>query len=86
MNCQHAFDQLMEAFISQHVLLYPDPIQLYQLVADTSLLAYGAVLSQEGPDNNWYLVAYLSELFLSPEWNYDMHNCKLLTIIKVLEY
>ena len=49
-------------------------------------MAHGAVLLQEGPDNNWHPVAYLSGSFSPPEWNYDMYDCELLAIIKALEH
>ena len=61
-------------------------MQPYWLVTDTSLTAYGMVLLQEEHDNDWHPVAYFSKLFSSPEWNYNVHDCKLLTIIKALEY
>ena len=85
-DCQQVFDQLKKAFISQLVLLYPDLMRPYQLVTDASLSTYGAVLLQEGPDNDWHPVAYLSRSFSPPERNYDMHDHELLAIIKALEH
>ena len=61
-------------------------MQLYRLVTDASLIAYGTVLLQEGPDNNWHPVAYLSGSFSLLERNYDIFDRELLTIIKVLEH
>ena len=67
-------------------MLYPNLMQPNWLVTDASLLTYGAVLFQEGPNNDWHLVTYLSKLFSPLEQNYDVHDHKLLTIIKALEY
>ena len=62
-ECQQAFDQLKSIFTSHPVLIYPDLIQPYWLVTDTSLTAHGIVLLQEGHNNDWHPVAYLSRLF-----------------------
>ena len=61
-------------------------MQPYRLVTDTSLTAHGAVLLQEGLDNDWHPVAYLSSLFSPPERNYDVFDRELLAIIKALEH
>ena len=86
MECQDAFERLKKIITSHPVLIYPDPMQPYWLVTDASLIAHGAVLLQEGPDNDWHLVAYLSGSFSPLERNYDVFDCELLTIIKALEH
>ena len=48
------------------------------------MLINSAVLLQEGPDNDWHPVAYLSGSFSPPERNYDIFDRKLLAIIKAL--
>ena len=53
---------------------------------DASLIVYGAVLLQEGPDNDWHPVAYLSSSFSPLERNYDVFDRELLAIIKALEH
>ena len=73
------------AFISKPVLQYPDPMQLYRLVTNTSLSTCRAVLLQEEPSNNWHLVAYFFSSFSLPKQNYDVHDWELLAIIKALE-
>ena len=85
-ECQHAFEWLKNIFTSHPILIYPNPMQPYRLVTNASLIAHGAVLLQEGPDNDWHLVAYLSGSFSPPERNYDVHDHELLTIIKALEH
>ena len=85
-ECQNTFEKLKKIFTSHPVLIYPDPMHLYRLVTNAFLTAYGAVLLQEGPDNDWHLVAYLSSSFSPPERNYDVFDRELLTIIKVLEH
>ena len=85
-ECQNAFEKLKQIFTSHPVLIYPDPMQPYQLITDASLIAHGAVLLQEGPDNDWHLVAYLSGSFSPPERNYDVFDRELLAIIKALEH
>ena len=55
-------------------------------MTDTSLSAYRVVLLQEGPDDDWHPVAYLSRSFSPAERNYDVHDRELLAIIKALEH
>lgn len=55
-------------------------------MTDASLTAYGAVLLQEGPNDDWHPVAYLSGSFAPAERNYNVHDRELLTIIKALEH
>ena len=86
MECQNTFGKLMWIFTSHPVLIYPDPMQPYQLVTDASLIAHSAVLLQEGPDNDWHPVAYLSSSFSPLERNYDVFDRELLAIIKALEH
>ena len=85
-ECQNTFDKLKRIFTSHPVLIYPDPMQPYQLVTDASLIAHSAVLLQEGPDNDWHPVAYLSSSFSPLERNYDVFDRELLAIIKALEH
>ena len=85
-ECQDAFERLKQIFTSRPILIYPDLMQPYWLVTDASLITYSVVLLQEGSDNDWHLVAYLSGSFLPPERNYNIFDRKLLAIIKALEH
>ena len=66
-KCQQAFEQLKKAFTNQPVLNYPNPMWPYRLVTDALLIAYGATLLQEGADNDWHSVVYLSGSFSPAE-------------------
>jgi len=47
--------------------------------------ATGGVLSIECEDGRWRLVAYLSKLLNKTEQNYEIHNKKMLAVIRGLE-
>ena len=47
--------------------------------------AMGGVLSMEGEDEKWRPVAFLSKSLNETEINYEIHNKKMLAIIRGLE-
>ena len=58
---QKAFTQLREAITSTPILVHPDADQPYQLEADSSDFATGAVLSQLRDDDKWHPVGFISK-------------------------
>ena len=60
-NNATAFQSIKDAVTTKPVLILPDEFQLYQLEADSSNFASGAVLSQEGPNEKWHPVAFYSK-------------------------
>ena len=49
-------------------------------------MATGVVLSQQVDSNmKWHPVAYLSKSLNAVEWNYEIHDKEMLTIIHALE-
>jgi len=83
---QKAFKCLKMAVTAAPVLVSPQGLELFCIEADSSDFASGAVLSQQLPrEGKWHLVAFYSK-FLSPvEWNYEIHDKEMLTIICMLE-
>ena len=45
----------------------------------------GGVLSMEGEDKKWRLVAFLSKLLNETKRNYEIHDKEMLAIIRGLE-
>jgi hypothetical protein len=54
-------------------------------MTDASLTATRAVLMQKDSNGNLHPCAYLSRTLSSAEWNYDIYDCVLLTVIHTLE-
>jgi hypothetical protein len=52
--------------------------------ADTSLIGYGTILSQEFEGKN-HPIAYLAHSFTETECNYSTHDRKVLAIVKAFE-
>jgi len=67
------------------VLMSPQDSEPFQVEADSSDFATGAVLSQQSTtDGKWHPVAFYSSLS-SVEQNYEIHNKEMLVIIRALE-
>ena len=67
------------------MLAAPDLDKKMQIEVDASDYATEGVLSMECEDNLWRLVAFLSKSLNEMERNYEIHNKKMLAIIRGLE-
>ena len=56
----------------------------YQVEADSSDYATGAILSQEQSDGKWKLVAFLSKTLSETKRNYQIYDKEMLTVMRVL--
>jgi len=67
------------------VLTAPDLDKKMRIEVDALDYAMGGVLSMEGEDRLWKLVAFLSKSLNKTERNYEIHDKKMLAIIRGLE-
>ena len=72
-------------FTEELVLAAPELDKKMQIEVDASDYATEGVLSMECEDNLWRLVAFLSKSLNEMERNYEIHNKKMLAIIRGLE-
>ena len=72
-------------FTEELVLAAPDLDKKMQMEVDMSDYATGGVLSIECKDKLWRPVAFLSKSLNETERNYEIHDKKMLVIIKELE-
>jgi hypothetical protein len=86
---EDSFMKLKELITSAPVLVLPNDDLPFRLEADGFGIATGAVLSQPLPtqvdDNAWHPVTFLSKALNPVERNYEIHNTKMLAIIRGLE-
>jgi hypothetical protein len=83
---EDSFMKLKELVTSAPVLVLPNDNLPFRLEADSSGIATGAVLSQQQVDDNtWHPVTFLSKALNPVEQNYEIHNTKMLAIIRGLE-
>ena len=75
----------MERFTKELVLTAPDLDKKMRMEVDTSDYTTGGVLSMEGGDGKWRLVAFLSKFLNETEKNYEIHDKEILAIIRSLE-
>ena len=65
--------------------MMPDQARLFQIEADASKYASGAVLTQMDSNGDRHPVAFLSKTFTETERNYEIYDRELLGIIRALE-
>src|SRR5215472_5278787 len=82
---EEAFEQLKKKVTSAPVLIFPQDHRPYKVEADSSNYASGAVLSQQGEDEKWHPIAFLSKSLSPVERNYEIHDKEMLAIIRALE-
>ena len=63
----------------------PDQTKPFQIEADASKVATGAVLTQLDTNGDRHPVAFLSKMFMDTERKYEIYNRELLGIIRALE-
>jgi len=68
------------------VLVLSQDSELFCIEADSSDFTSGAILSQQLPgEEKWHPVAFYSKCLSLVEWNYEIHDKEMLTIICTLE-
>jgi len=82
---EKTFKELKKRFTQELVLAMPDLDKEMRMEVDTSDYAIGGVLSMEGEDKKWRLVAFLSKSLNETERNYEIHDKEMLVIIRGLE-
>ena len=70
MEDQYAAFESLKDLLKEPVLRMPDPMRPFQVEADASKYASGAVLTQEDSNGERHPVAYLSKSFNQAEHNY----------------
>ena len=82
---QHAaFEELKVAFMKEPILLILNMSKPFEIEADASLYATGAVLHQEDTNGEQHPVAYYSKSLSPPERNYQVYDREFLAIIRAL--
>ena len=82
---EKAFEELKKRFMQELVLAALDLDKKTRMEVDASDYATGGVLSMEGGDRKWRLVAFLSKSLNETERNYEIHDKEMLVIIRGLE-
>ena len=82
---EEAFRELKERFTKELVLAVPDLDKKMRMEVDASDYVTGGVLSTECKDGLWRPVAFLSKSLNETERNYEIHDKKMLAIIRGLE-
>ena len=82
---EKSFEVLRKWFTKELVLVAPDLDKKMRMEVDVLDYAIGKVLSMECNDRRQRPVAYLSKSLNETERNYEIHNKKMLVVIRELE-
>ena len=76
---------MKKKFTQKPVLAALDLDKKMRIEVDAPDYAMGGVLSMKGENGKWRLVAFLSKFLNETERNYEIHDKKILAIIRGLE-
>ena len=77
-----AFDHIRTHVTSAPILMFPDETRPFQVEADSSDFATGAMLSQQSlKDDKWHPIAYYSKSLNAVARNYEIHDKEMLAVI-----
>jgi len=82
---EKAFKELKDWFTKKPVLAALDIDKKLRVEVDALDYVTGGVLSMEGENRRWKLVAFLSKSLNETERNYEIHDKEMLAIIRRLE-
>jgi len=82
---EEAFRSLKERFTKELVLAAPDLNKKMRMEVNISDYTTRGVLSMKYEDGKWWPVAFLSKSLNKIERNYEIHNKKMLAVIRGLE-
>ena len=82
---EEAFRSLKERFTKELVLAAPDLNKKMRMEVNVSDYITRGVLSMKYEDGKWWPVAFLSKSLNETERNYEIHNKKMLAVIRGLE-
>ena len=84
-NAQTLFDKMKKRFTEEPVLIMPDQMKPFQIECDASKWASGAVLTQLDINGDQHPCAFISRTFSPTEWNYEIYDRELLSVICALQ-
>src|SRR5882672_4228727 len=84
-ECHSTFEALKKAFTTALVLTHWIPDTQITIKTDASDYALAAVLSITTPTGELHPIAFHSQMFSTPELNYDIHDKELLVIFEAFK-
>ena len=82
---EKVFRELKEKFTKELVLVALDLNKKMRMEVDVLDYVIEEILSMEGENRKWWLVAFLSKSLNKTEENYKIHDKEMLAVIKGLE-
>ena len=82
---QQAFDKLKKVFTTRSVLVVPNLDKEFRVEANVLNYATRGVLSMKCLNRLWRPVAFISKSLSDTKRNYEIHDKKILVIVRCLE-
>jgi len=82
---QQAFDKLKKVFMTRSVLVVPNLDKEFRVEANVLNYATRGVLSMKCLNRLWRPVAFISKSLSDTKRNYEIHDKKILVIVRCLE-
>ena len=82
---QKTFDKLKVIFITRLVLVAPDSDKKFRVEADALNYTTGGVLLMKYSDELWRLVIFIFKSLSDTKRNYEIHDKKMLAVVRCLE-
>jgi len=82
---QQAFDKLKKVFMTRSVLVVPNLDKEFRVEANVLNYATRGVLSMKCLNGLWRPVAFISKSLSDTKRNYEIHDKKILVIVRCLE-
>ena len=76
-----AFQGLKDLVVREVVLKIPDDEGQFRIEVDASDFAIGGILSQQGKDQSWRPVAFISKALNDAERNYEIYDKEMLAVM-----
>ena len=83
---ENVFTTLQDALTLAPVLILPDYDKPFTLITDTSDYATGSILEQDDTLGQSHPIAFYSKSLQPVEWNYEIYDKELLTIVHALKH
>ena len=76
---------MKKRFTEEPVLMMPNQMRPFQIKCNTSKWASGAILTQWDINRDQHPCAFISWTFSPTEWNYEIYDQELLSVIQALQ-
>ncbi len=83
---KHTFNQLYDIFMKIFILRHFDIKQHICIKINIFNYTVANILFQSNNEDQWHLIAFWFKMIINVEWNYKIHDQKLLIIVIMFKH